>query len=627
MRRLRGEVSGARALESVRAIARHHRIQCTAGYDDAAAWLVGALGDAGLEPRVERVKADGRTRGRGALPPRGWACERGTATLRSGARAEPLGDFGTEPLAIIQRSAGAAGRFPLVAVGAGTDPADYEGREVRGRVVLASGPAHRVHDLAVVGRGAAGIVTDYRRPLPPVRGPEDDPEAVAYTSFWWSERAPRGWGFAVSPRAGARLRERLQGGERLELEVEIVAREYDTEIPLVSAAIECPEPGAADVLVLAHLCHPRPGANDNASGAAAALECARALAALRARGEWSPAARTVRFLWMPEWNGTLAWLAADPSRAPRTAAAINLDMVGEDQSQCGSTLLLEHPPHFLATFAETLLADVRREWIASGPAGAAGVRAAEAPFSGGSDHAVLIDPAFAVPCPLLIQWPDRYYHSSLDTPDRCDPDSLALAAGSAATYAGALAAAGPAAVAALADRVEQDARSRVDVAAGEGPRATAREGARGVSAIGSLARLGVADLEVARRAAGVAAHAAGRGAGAWLPGPASGPVPVRRMEAPLDLLIHLLPGWDDAPAADRERWRRLERELPGGRLSLDLAWYACDGRRSVGEIAAIVARESGTRVPAREVRGAPALETFFDAMARLGLCEWKEAIG
>src|SRR6266545_2136120 len=68
----------------------------------------------------------------------------------------------------------------------------------------------------------------------------------------------------------------------------------------------------------------------------------------------------------------------------------------------------------------------------------------EVPFSGGSDHAVLLDPLIGVPSPMLIQWPDRFYHSSLDTPDKCDPASLAIAARCAATYAGFLATAGPA---------------------------------------------------------------------------------------------------------------------------------------------------------------------------------------
>ena len=73
--------------------------------------------------------------------------------------------------------------------------------------------------------------------------------------------------------AAGRLRARLRDGARLSLEVAIDSRRFATRIPLVSAVV--PGSGAGEVLVLAHLCHPQPSANDNASGAAAALEAAR----------------------------------------------------------------------------------------------------------------------------------------------------------------------------------------------------------------------------------------------------------------------------------------------------------------------------------------------------------------
>src|SRR5262249_58714206 len=96
-----------------------------------------------------------------------------------------------------------------------------------------------------------------------------------------------------------------------------------------------------EILLLSHLCHPQPSANDNASGAATALECARALGRLRSRGVLDGRGRGVRVLWMPEFAGTSAWLARDPARAARTVAALNLDMVGESHDQTGSTFLIE----------------------------------------------------------------------------------------------------------------------------------------------------------------------------------------------------------------------------------------------------------------------------------------------
>jgi hypothetical protein len=363
---VRAEVSGERAHAALRDLTRFHRIQASPGYDDAADWLVAALEPTGLEIEVEHASGDGATRVLGQLMPEGWALDRATAWLVDGSGArEPLCDFAAEPLSVIQRSDSARGRFPIVALDDASG-APRDGVALRGAVALTRGGARASLERAVRERGAAGLLCDGRRLFPPVRAEEHDRDSLAYTSFWWNGDEPRGWGFVVTPNAGARLRERLDRGERLELEVEIASRRYSARIPLVTARLA--GESADEILVVSHLCHPRPGANDNASGAAAALEAARALAALATREPLARRARSVRFLWMPELTGTFAWLGGAPGRIERLVAALNLDMVGADQSQCGSTLLLEHPPCFAASFAEDLLHRIRdeaRDWITS----------------------------------------------------------------------------------------------------------------------------------------------------------------------------------------------------------------------------------------------------------------------
>ena len=627
---VRREVSGERALQAVREITRFHRVQASPGYDAACGWLAGQLEEAGLAVAVERVPADGRTRFLGQLMPEGWECARARAILFAGPGEERLCDAEIEPLSLVLRSAAARGRFPLMALEDGTEDTHYHGVEVRGRVVLTSGDAQRVHRLAVVERGAAGLLCDGRRLVPPVRDRFDDPDAVAYTSFWWEENAHRGWGFVVSPRRGAALRARLSWGEALHLDVLVESRAFATSIPLVQATLPGHEQG--EVLVLSHLCHPRPSANDNASGVAANLEAARALAALRAAGPAFAPRLGVRFLWMPEFTGTYAWLAADPGRRARTVAALNLDMVGEDQEQCGSTFLLEHPPCFAASFAEELMLRVREravDWVPSysGPGHYSMTRMAEVPHAGGSDHAVLVDPAIGIPCPMLIQWPDRYYHSSHDTPDKCDPRSLALAARCAATYAGFVAAAGEREREWVLGVVARGARRRLLGAAGAPDRQAAveREVVRGDAALRSLARLGVPEVPVeaerrsleafARAEAGLAAETVAvrePAGGAWIPS--------RQVAAPLHYHRHLLPGYDALPRPEREDWRDLEARVPDALSLAELAWYACDGHRSFDDIVALVRLETGRHEP-------EFLERFFERTAALGLSGRREASG
>lgn len=613
---VRNEASGDRALDTIRAITRFHRIQASPGYDAASAWLAGQLRELGLEVTIETVAGDGRTRRLGQLMPEGWECTRAAATLHGNDRPRRICDFERDPLSIVQRSDPARGRHAIVAVEGGGHARDYDGVEVAGRVVLTAGSIQNAHRLAVVERGAAGLLCDGRRLVPPVRTDAHDRDSLAYTSYWWREDEPRGWGFVVSPAEGARMRERLRTGERLELEVAIESRRFATPIPLLSARLPGNRPG--EVLIVSHLCHPQPSANDNASGVAANLETARVLSALAGRGVLARERASIRFLWVPELTGTYAWVAGAQDRAAALLAALNLDMVGEDQEACGSTFLLEHPPCFAASFAEELLARIRREaidWISSySGAGHYGlVRIAEVPYGGGSDHAVFADPAIGVPCPMLIQWPDRYYHSSLDTPDRSDPRSLALAVRCAATYAATLAGLTDRERGQLAEWVGRGAERRLleAIDAADPERAVTRERVRARAAFGSLARLGVS--ESVRSRIGDAFESRARSGD--IPEPAwprqDDRVPARSLAAPLHMQRFLIEGWTRLGRDAQDAWRTLEESTPDGLLIGEVAWAACDGVRSVDEIARLVWLETGHRVSGFVSR-------FF---------EWTEALG
>ena len=78
---------------------------------------------------------------------------------------------------------------------------------------------------------------------------------------------------------------------------------------------------------------------------------------------------------------------------------------------------------------------------------------------------------------------------------------------------------------------------------------------------------------------------------------------------------HLIEGYAGLDRVARERYRRFEAQTPGGALVLDLAWYACNGRRTLEEIAHLVWLESGTLAP-------PVVAEFFEWTARLGCSGW-----
>ncbi len=621
-------VSGDRALADVRGVAAFHRIQNSPGYDAAAEWLVARLREAGFTPEVERVRGDGVTALAGMVMPLGWSCTAARAALDG----EPCADFEREPLSLVQRSIATAGRWPVVTLpggGDGSRPEHYDGVDVRGRVLLTDGAVARVHALAVRERGAAGLLSFGRRLVPPARTREHDRDSLAYTSFWWGDETPDGWGFVLSPNAGEALWARLEAGARVTLEASIDASFAERDIPLVSVTLPGPRPG--EVLVTAHLCHPFPGANDNGSGVAAALESARVLGALARAGSLPGERRTIRWLWMPEFTGTYAWLARRVRTAGETLAALNLDMVGEDQAQCASAQQLELPPHFAASFAEDLLAGIRAEaWTHDVPLVSEEVR-----YGGGSDHAVWLDPAVGVPCPMLIQWPDRYYHSNGDTPDRCDPRSLAHAATCGAAYALAIAAPEPRTIEALAAAIEQRTRRRLRLAldAAEPARAVRAALRAGQQALASLERL-VRDLPPEHACVGAWRTALAAAADAMeghfeseiapgVPRDATGAaappgrVPVRVQRTPLCPMRAHQYGWSALSRGTRERFLAFEAAIPGGTIALEVAWCAADGARGTREIAELV-RDEGHAVSDEQI------EEFFALAIEMGAARWRE---
>ena len=102
---VRAEASGDRALASVRALTRFHRVQSSPGYDAASAWVASRLEAMGLEVETETVPGDGRTRRLGYVMPEAWDCARATATLVDGRRRQRLCDYDAEKLSLILRSA------------------------------------------------------------------------------------------------------------------------------------------------------------------------------------------------------------------------------------------------------------------------------------------------------------------------------------------------------------------------------------------------------------------------------------------------------------------------------------------------------------------------------------------
>jgi len=449
--KLKAEVSGDIAIHHVAEIIRHHRIQASPGIRDACNYAVETLRGFGLEAELHSYPANGRDYDWTNLRFKEWSCRDAWLRLVEPVKNERyLARYQEEKIHVIQRSIATPeeGVVAEVAVPAnkGEEPGDYKGLDVTGKMVVTDGDVQRVHRLAVVEKGAAGLIYDgmFVRPPNLYEGELDDD--LKYTSYWWTPTDEPGFGFVVTPRTGRWLRKLVESSkEPVKVHSYVDAELYDGYLDNAVATIK----GETDeeVIVIAHICHPQPSANDNASGCGAAMEAARALSKLITDGKLAKPRRSIRFTLVPEMSGTYSYLAEREPDIPKMVAAINLDMVGEDQNKTGSVLVLHKTPDSFPSYvnavAEAVFEEAQKE-IASigiGPLMAT-YRHHVAEFNGGSDHYIYTDPTVGVGCPMLIQWPDKFYHTSADTIDKVSPHSLAKAALIAGTYAYFLACAG-----------------------------------------------------------------------------------------------------------------------------------------------------------------------------------------
>jgi hypothetical protein len=429
------ELSGSVAKLFVGQIANFHRIQASTMFHEAAEYVKNELLTIGLKDvTIEQFPADGKSKYWTYISPIGWTVKNAELHL-----VEPeeklIVRYEDVPNCLHTYSKATPPEgvtAELIDVGKGTKPKDYEGKDVKGKFVLATGRAKLVHEHAVYKYGAVGVITDtVTYEIPNVRESIDIPDAHAYQSIWPTaeELDKVAFGFSLSKRQGNALRTLLQNGKTVKLKAKVDAQLFPGKLDIVTATIPGKLKPDEEIFLIAHLCHPKPSANDNASGSGLLLEIARTIMALIYSGRIEPPARTIRFFWVPETLGTVAYLSNHENIRSKLVAGINLDMVGQDQELCKSTLNLDCTPDSLPSFLNdyvfNLIEQSVKELDKKTHFGSASTfRFNTTAFSGGSDHAEFTNSTIGVPCVMLLQWPDLYYHTSMDSLDKVSEDSL-----------------------------------------------------------------------------------------------------------------------------------------------------------------------------------------------------------
>ncbi len=523
---LANELSGETAKRNLEGIARFHRQRGSRGFHEAAELVAERLRAYGLsDVAILQFPADGKIFYATQRSRPAWDAEVGElwevkevkevneVKEKSESRASEKGEksrslaalgmtqggmpsgekklasYEAEPVVLAEDSESADVTAELVDVGEGTKESDYAGKDVKAKIVLVSAQPGAVQDLAVGKFGAVGIVSYAQNQKTAWWGEDENLIRWGHLETFSTNKT---FGFMVSLKTARAMKERLGKGEKIRLHAVVKAGQHAGNYEVVTATI----PGAdaklkeEEIAFSCHLDHQRPGANDNASGCVTILEAARTLQKLINEGELARPARTIRFIFPPEIEGTLALLNgprgsfqtwdidetfggpferqipvrpkqfpsgvplggySGPELAKRIKAVVHMDMVGGGAETKAVFHVTRGPmslPSFVHDVAWAFAEFVNEEsykFAATGEAkypmvapegGKEPLRAEYSAYTMGSDHDVYQDSSFGIPAIYLNDWPDRYIHTNFDTAANIDPTKLKRAAfiGAASGY-------------------------------------------------------------------------------------------------------------------------------------------------------------------------------------------------
>ena len=441
LKQIAEETSGEAAKRNLDTITLQHRMRASSQFEQATQHILAQLRSYGLED-VELLEypADGKTMFGTQKSRPVWDVRSAELwEMADGERVRRLGDWDSVPLTLAQDSLSGEATTTLVDIGAGTLSSDYAGKEISGKLVLTSSQPENVVERAVGELGAAGIIS----------------YAPNQRSAWWKEddRLVRwghldsfpeteSFGFMISLGEARSLQARLASGEEIQLYARVDASHQSGSYGFATAAIRGTAKADEDIHFTCHLDHPRPGANDNASGCVSILETARTLNALVKEGILPRPARTIRFLWPAEIEGSIMYLVRHPD-VTRIKANIHMDMVGGGPVTKSIFRISGGPisvPSFIADLGHEIghFMNEQTEAFTSGStvdfplnAPEGGKEPLMALMEGldmGSDHDVFFEGSWRIPGLYLHDWPDRYIHTNYDLAANIDPTKLKRAA-------------------------------------------------------------------------------------------------------------------------------------------------------------------------------------------------------
>ena len=402
------------ARKLIKVLTNYHRIPGSSGIIDAAHELERWLKSYGVAVNVEYFRVDGSIRYFAYTTPIGWEIRDAHIKLIK-PKEEMLHRFIDSPTMVLTYSPPGKVEGEVVYVGRGVYSEDYENVDVEGKIVLAWGSPAYAYRQACRRRAMGFIYFSKDRCY----------DGVPYASVRLRRYEVKEYkvpAVAISRRIADRILRHSEKGEKVVVEIEVKSAIKDeNKIPVITSFIE----GKSDkeIWLTAHLCHPSPGANDNASGVVGLAEGLRVYNELLNKGVFEKPKHSLRIIWTAEWLGYLAYiskLGLDYMK-DKVLMGINLDMIGGDEVKTDSVLRVKKPPimlhSILEVFAEEAIKMVTEGEVKPHHRGSIDI------YSSGSDHDPLI--AIGIPSVMIITWPDKYYHTDLDRVDNINFANIA----------------------------------------------------------------------------------------------------------------------------------------------------------------------------------------------------------
>jgi aminopeptidase YwaD len=342
----------------------------------------------------------------------------------------------------------------LVWVGRGLRDSDYNGKDVRGKIVLTDGAPGPVHDIAVRKHGAAGVVSFVNEYGFGIDAPDELAQVRLSNASDESLDAGTTFGIVLSHRQGTKLLEMVETTDDVKVHVRTKASRHPADHQVVEGWIHGDGTSDQEVVIVAHLFEgiAKQGANDDTSGCGASLEIGRAWVKLIREGVLPRPKRAVHFLWVPEIIYAAEYWKKYPDVPKNTLAMTSMDIVGSNQTINRNEQRVLLTPYSLPSFLNELYIQYMR-WMedtqtikfhnlrSSDYSGRymqnpiTDPQGTQDPFhirimkhAGGSDHLPFLRSYPRVAGVHFMNWPDVHYHTSEDLTKFIDPTQLKRAA-------------------------------------------------------------------------------------------------------------------------------------------------------------------------------------------------------